>query len=112
MHIGQKGERMTDLIDRQMVIDAIHYEYDDCCNIDESGSAIADDIERIIDNVLSVQPERKKGHWVFVHPLQKNDNGAYICSECKVGNWVIDPKSYFFCPNCGADMRGEKHETD
>lgn len=51
----QKGEKMTDLIDRQQVIDAIHYEYDDCCNIDESGSAIANDIERIIDNVPSVQ---------------------------------------------------------
>ena len=46
---------MTDLIDRQQVIDAIHYEYDDCCNIDESGSVIANDIERIIDNVPSVQ---------------------------------------------------------
>lgn len=48
---------MVDLIDRQQVIDAIHYEYDGCCNIDESGSSIADDIERIIDNVPSVQPE-------------------------------------------------------
>lgn len=56
--------------------------------------------------MLSTQPERKTGHWVFVHPLQKNDNGAYICSECKVGNWEINPKSYFFCPNCGTDMRG------
>lgn len=54
---GQKGEKMTDLIDRQKAIDAIHYEYDDCCNIDESGNAIADDIERIIDNVPSVQPD-------------------------------------------------------
>lgn len=45
-----------DLISRQAVaIDAVHYEYDSCCNIDESGSAIADDIERIIDNVPSAQ---------------------------------------------------------
>lgn len=47
---------MNDLIDRQQVIDAIHYEYDGCGNIDESGSAIANDIERIIDNVPSIQP--------------------------------------------------------
>ena len=64
----------------------------------------------LLRNLPSVQPKRKKGHWVFVHPLQKNDNGAYICSECKVGNWEIDPKSYFFCPNCGADLRGERDE--
>ena len=31
------------------------------------------------------------GHWIFVHPLHENDPGAYVCSECKTGDWDIDP---------------------
>ena len=52
-------------------------------------------------------PNSSKGHWIFVHPLQEDDTGAYMCSECKVGNFEIDPERDFICPNCGADMRGE-----
>lgn len=61
-----------------------------------------------IEELPSAQPERKRGHWILVHPLQEDDTGACMCSECKVGKWEIDPKSYFFCPSCGADMRGIK----
>lgn len=99
---------MIDLIDRQQVIDAIHYEYDDCCNIDESGSAIADDIERIIDNVPSVQAERKKGQWIL------SDSELEIkCNKCgKDFSEYVDSIDYIylaeypkFCPNCGAVMK-------
>jgi len=55
-------------------------------------------------------PNSSKGHWIFVHPLQEDDTGAYMCSECKVGNFEIDPERDFICPNCGADMRGEQNE--
>lgn len=65
-----------------------------------------------IKKLPSAQPERLKGHWIFVHPLQEDDSGAYMCSECRTGNWGIDPKRYFFCPYCGADMRGDEDETD
>jgi len=51
-------------------------------------------------------PNSSKGHWIFVHPLQEDDTGAYMCSECKVGNWKIDPERDFICPNCGAKMKG------
>lgn len=92
---------MIDLINRQQVIDAIHYEYDDCCNIDESGSAIADDIERIIDNVPSVQSERKKGTWT--------DDTS--CPFCGFQPWYErDIHTLSFCPHCGADLRGERDE--
>lgn len=44
------------------------------------------------------------GHWIFVHPLQENDPGAYICSECKTGDWDIDPVKDKICKFCGAKM--------
>jgi len=32
--------------------------------------------------------------------------GLPICSNCKMG-FSFNLKKYNFCPNCGADMRGE-----
>ena len=51
--------------------------------------------------------ERPKGEWILVHPLQPDDNGAYMCSECKTGDYYITENTKF-CPFCGADMRGEQ----
>lgn len=47
--------------------------------------------------------ERPKGKWIK-NPLQ----GLKDCSVCHYVS--IEPKNY--CPNCGADMRGEEHGTD
>ena len=49
----------------------------------------------------SAQPERKKGQWI---DKSNGIEGAWnYCSVC--GEQAID--LYDFCPNCGADMRGE-----
>lgn len=66
----------------------------------------------IIDSQLTIEPERQKGEWIFVHPLQNDDSGAYMCSECRTGNWEIDPERYFFCPTCGAKMINARGEQD
>ena len=47
--------------------------------------------------------ELKIGHWINVHPLQADDEGAYMCSCCKVGNWGLKGTENY-CPNCGAMM--------
>ena len=41
--------------------------------------------------------------WELVHPLQKDDCGAYMCSNCKNGDWDLkgDEKE---CPFCHAIM--------
>lgn len=61
------------------------------------------EIREALNTVPSAQ--QPKGHWIRVHPLQEDLIEAYMCSECKVGYWEIDPESYFFCPHCGANMR-------
>ena len=69
-------------------------------------------LEQLIDEQPSAQPERKKGEW-----LPDNNNAyemRFVCSCCKESEVVptIGFTKYRplwdFCPNCGADMRGEK----
>ena len=48
-----------------------------------------------------VEPERKKGEWIDLWD-------RYRCSVCNMEHNYEEN----FCPNCGADMRGEKNETD
>lgn len=46
------------------------------------------------------QPERPKGRWVHVR------NTGFYCSICQL--YSRDYKETRYCPNCGADMRGEE----
>lgn len=49
--------------------------------------------EFVEDCLPSAQPERKNGKW----------EKAYYCSECN----RITTFCTFYCPNCGASMKGE-----
>ena len=56
-----------------------------------------------IKGLPSAQPERKNGEWT------KNNS----CPFCGFLPWYErDIHTLSFCPNCGADMRGEKHDAD
>ena len=79
-------------------------------------SAILEDkktIEQIIDEQPTIEPERKTGRWI------PSDSELEIkCNKCgKDFREYVDSPDYIylverpkFCPNCGADMRGDKHE--
>ena len=49
-------------------------------------------------NLPSAEPERKKGKWLLFD--------GYRCSRC---NYKLQTMGIpMYCPNCGADMRGEE----
>jgi len=52
--------------------------------------------------------ERKIGRWL---PDNRPGGGFWVCSECKFPSEAFTANVlYKFCPNCGADMRGEQNE--
>lgn len=91
---------MGDLIEREAAIDAIERirSVDTYADLE-----YAKDIFR---NIPPAQPERKRGKWI------QNNNGTYSCSLCH--SWIPEEQYYYaqFCLYCGADMRGEQHETN
>lgn len=54
--------------------------------------------------IKALEQHPKTGHWIFYHPLQVDDEGAYMCSVCRCGDWGLDPEIDKFCFNCGARM--------
>ena len=85
--------------------------YFDCnrCNCDECSlnyeqGNMGEQKEALDMAIKALEQTRPKGTWIF-----KNDNiaiptGYYQCSECKEGKLLVKDN---FCPNCGADMRGD-----
>lgn len=54
--------------------------------------------------------EPKKGKWIKHSIGHEHTPWGFDCSEC--GEWLVVGeeivKKYNYCPNCGADMRGEQ----
>ena len=69
---------------------------------------LADDSDSYDALLPPAQPERKKGKWVKIGHWGR----SYKCNQC--GNYLdfdgvnAGRGSANFCPNCGADMRGEQ----
>lgn len=109
---------MDDLISRQAAIDALRYAQHRFTVADEAGGMgtvkWSEDViyfaaaERVLTELPSAQPERKKGNWVGIddEPCE-----TFECDRCGfvLEDW-IQGAFYNFCPNCGADMRGEANE--
>ena len=93
---------MSDLIDRQAAIEAVMECYDN------------DELFEVYEEKLRELPpaQPKSGKWIDA--VIPNDNGGLLVQVCDQCNTFF-PLAYtggghHFCPNCGADMRGEQDE--
>ncbi len=64
-----------------------------------------------VANAPTIEPERKKGKWINDRLVSTNGGtyGVRRCSECEAYYQDIG-YGWDFCPNCGADMRGENDD--
>ena len=77
----------------------------------------AEDIYEALEAVPAAKP--KRGKWIWDKDAIDWNIGAWVCSNCHARNdnipysEIIIPLRWSgsnFCPNCGADMRGENNE--
>lgn len=81
--------------------------------LDDNGETLVLTDKRGYTRAVELLPyeERPQGKWIV-----DEDNVFYNfkkCSNCGVGAEWLDGGSQLlsnFCPNCGADMRGEKND--
>ena len=86
-----------DLISRQAAIDELYH-------VDEYNERSV----KVIRNLPSAQQwipvaERKVGEW----EKRMNIGTLIWCSECGWMKHIGDERNYNYCPNCGAEMKGE-----
>jgi rubrerythrin len=92
---------MSDLIKREDAIDALYLAIRAESKKDCYTSMLL--AEEMGNNILSVEPERKKGTW----KPDESGNVYWICSVCGFASEASGANIlYHYCPNCGADMRG------
>lgn len=104
------GRSMDELISRQDVIDAV-YNHSDSCGY---WVGTAKDMEELLNGLPTADPERKKGKWIWLSSTYDRTpcEMRFWCSECHHETIVhtsgtSDPWEHY-CPNCGADMRGDE----
>lgn len=105
----------TDAISRRAAVDALANYIHNVDKVYSTGELSADDCKDAAHSILkdlpSAQPQRMRGRWIDAH--RYGWSGAYWfikCGNCgyerRDDNHDLDVE-YKFCPNCGADMRGE-----
>ena len=115
---------MNDLINRQEAIDILELGAEILRRVLDDMDVVGIDREKYsyglkllesdIEDIKELPPaqyERKTGHWIE-HENADIVEGYYVsmyeCSCCHT--WENDDSEY--CPDCGADMRGEENEIN
>ena len=61
---------------------------------------------RFCEVIRNAIEERPHGEWL------KSDMPESVLAKCSICGFDCGAKTHNFCPECGADMRGDKNETD
>ena len=102
---------MDDLISRQAAIDALNEYFARIGKLKRGGlreKAISLDTVGAIKTLPTIQP--KRGRWISADAMF--GGVPFYCSECgeNTRDTVMGKPRWNFCPNCGADMRGEQDD--
>ena len=101
---------MSDYISREELLKH-QYRIDDSASLSTRDVVNVEDIE---DCPPADVRENVRGKWIYPNNCSPISSPLYnhpymwksICSNCNTGFPTIN-KNYKFCPECGADMRGE-----
>lgn len=69
--------------------------------------SVYSELHDMVSMLPSAQPERKKGKWMKHYSHEDGERDGVECSECRT-HFYSGGQLMNFCPNCGADMRGEQ----
>ena len=96
---------MSDLIKREDAIEAVS-------KVDDYGDGIGFEVRShcLVELELVPSADRPRGEWIFRREfVEDTPFTGHRCSNC---NYWKNMGIWNFCPNCGADMRGEDNEAD
>ena len=109
---------MSDCIDRQLLINLLTSRAETLRGLYGDLGGAASGVRKLVQTLPSVEPKRKKGEWID-EKINSYTSRTY-CSECGLSApFVYKSDDYYgnhaygetvktkFCPNCGAEMRGE-----
>ena len=69
----------------------------------------AADVADIVKNVPAADVrENVRGEWLHRTYCFNGDIGGLSMYQCSKCDFIVLTDEYNFCPNCGADMRGEE----
>ena len=113
---------MSDLINRHDAIATVHHSIFDFFDVveDDKESPITEKDKMLLElnkalcnNIKELPSAERTGRWIFKANSDGFHNGWYVCSECgeqcEYAHGDDYPIFTNYCPNCGADMRGEEN---
>lgn len=108
------ADRLIDDLKHDVAIDQDSLDYEELTDSNREKIQFDKDCKQnaidLLQNAPTIEPERKKGKWLHKSKQLAALNTAwwYECLIC--GYHAFNGMRTDFCPNCGADMRGEQDD--